>query len=42
VGQDGIRKVRDDGETVPHVESLIGRGVNGWGGVRKSGGRVRT
>jgi hypothetical protein len=37
-----IRKVRDYGNAVPGIGSLIGRGVNGWCGMRKSRGRVRT
>jgi hypothetical protein len=39
---DNVREVRDYGNAVPGIGSLIGRGVNGWGRVRKSRGRVRT
>ena len=39
---DNIREVRDHGNAVPGIGSLVGRGVNGWGRVRKSRGRVRT
>ena len=38
---DDIGKVRDYGNAVPGVGSLIGRGVNGWCGMRKSRGMVR-
>jgi hypothetical protein len=37
-----VRKVRDYGNAVPGIESLIGRSVDRWGGMRKSRGRVRT
>jgi hypothetical protein len=39
---DNVREVRDYGNAVPGIGSLVGRGVNGWGRVRKSRGRVRT
>jgi hypothetical protein len=39
---DNVREVRDHGNAVPSIGSLVGRGVNGWGRVRKSRGRVRT
>jgi hypothetical protein len=39
---DNVREVRDYSNAVPGIGSLIGRGVNGWGRVRKSRGRVRT
>ena len=42
VSRDNVREVRDYGNAVPGVGSLVGRGVNGWGRVRKSRGRVRT
>jgi len=42
VSGDDVREVRDHGNAVPGVGSLISRGVNGWGRVRKSRGRVRT
>jgi hypothetical protein len=38
---DNVREVRDHGKAVPSIGSLVGRGVNGWGRVRKSRGRVR-
>ena len=37
-----VREVRDHSNAVPGIGSLISRGVNGWGRVRKSRGRVRT
>ena len=42
VSGDNIREVRDYGNAVPGIGSLIGRSVNGWHGMRKSRGRVRT
>ena len=39
---DNVREVRDYGNAVPGIGSLVGRSVNGWGRVRKSRGRVRT
>jgi hypothetical protein len=39
---DNVREVRDYSNAVPGIGSLIGRGVNGRGRVRKSRGRVRT
>jgi hypothetical protein len=42
VSGDNVREVRDYGNAVPGIGSLIGRGVNRWGRVRKSRGRVRT
>jgi hypothetical protein len=39
---DNVREVRDYGNAVLRIGSLVGRGVNGWGRVRKSRGRVRT
>jgi hypothetical protein len=42
MGGDNVREVRDYGNAVPGIGSLIGRGVDGWGRVRKSRGRVRT
>jgi len=41
VSGDNIREVRDYGNAVPGIGSLIGRGVNRWRGMRKSRGRVR-
>ena len=42
VGGNNIREVRDYGNAVPGIRSLIGRSVIGWCGMRKSRGRVRT
>jgi hypothetical protein len=42
VSRNNVGEVRDHGNAVPGVGSLIGRGVDGWGRVRKSRGRVRT
>jgi hypothetical protein len=41
MGGDGIREVRDHSNAVPGIGSLIGRCVNGWRSMRKSGGRIR-
>jgi hypothetical protein len=37
-----VREVGDYSNAVPGIGSLIGRSVNGWHGMRKSRGRVRT
>ena len=42
MGGDDVREIRDYGNAVPGIGSLIGRGVDGRGRVRKSRGRVRT
>jgi hypothetical protein len=42
VSRDNIREVRDHGNAVSGIGSLVGRGVNGWDRVRKGRGRVRT
>jgi hypothetical protein len=42
MGRDNVREVRDYSNAVPGIGSLIGRGVNGRGGMGKSRGRVRT
>ena len=42
VSGNNVREVRDHGDAVPGIGSLISRGVNGWGSMRKSRGRVRT
>ena len=42
MSRNNVREVRDHGDAVPGVGSLIGRGVNGWCSMRKSRGRVRT
>jgi len=38
---DNIREVRDHSNAVSGIRSFVGRGVNGWGSMRKSRGRVR-
>jgi hypothetical protein len=42
VSRNGIREVRDDSDAVPGVRSFVRRCVSGWGGMRKSRGRIRT
>jgi hypothetical protein len=42
MSRDNVRKVRDYGNAVPGIRSLIGRSVNRQHGMRKSRGRVRT
>jgi len=42
MSRNNVGKVRDHGNAVPGIRSFVGRGVNGWGRVRKSRGRVRT
>jgi hypothetical protein len=42
VSGNGIREVRDHGNAVPGIGSLVCRGVNWWDSVRKSRGRFRT
>ena len=42
VSRDNVREVRDHGEAVPSVGSLVGRGINRRDRMRKSRGRVRT
>jgi hypothetical protein len=37
-----VREVRDYSNAVPSIGGFVGRGVSGWGGMRKSRGRVRT
>jgi hypothetical protein len=37
-----VGEIRDHGNAIPGIRSLVRRGVNGWGGMRKSRGRVRT
>jgi hypothetical protein len=41
MSRDNVREVRDYSNAIPSIRSLVGRGVNGWSGVRKSRGRVR-
>jgi hypothetical protein len=41
VSGDDVREVRDYSNAVPGIGSLVGRGVNGWRGMRKSRGRIR-
>jgi hypothetical protein len=38
---DDVGEVRDYSNAVPGIRSLVGRCVNGRGGMRKSGGRAR-
>ena len=40
MGGDDVREVRDYGNAVPGIGSLIGRGTDGRGRLRKSRGRV--
>jgi hypothetical protein len=42
VSGNNVREVRDHGNAVPGIGSLVGRSVNGRRGMRKSRGRVRT
>jgi len=37
-----VGEVGDHGNTVPGIGSLVGRGVNGQGRMRKSRGSIRT
>ena len=39
---DDVGEVRDYSNAVSGIRSLIGQCVNGQGGMRKNGGRVRT
>jgi hypothetical protein len=41
VSRNNVRELRDHSNAVPGIGSLVGRGVNGQGRVRKSRGRVR-
>jgi len=41
MSRDDIREVRDHSDAVPGIRSIVGGCVNGWGGMRKSGGRFR-
>jgi hypothetical protein len=40
MSRNDIREVRDYGNAVPGIRSLVGRGVDGWGSMRKSRGSV--
>jgi len=42
VSRDNVGEVRDYGNAVPGIGSLVDRDVNGWHSMRKSRGRVRT
>jgi len=42
VSGNNVREVRDHSNAVSGIGSLVGRGVDGWGRMRKSRGRVRT
>ena len=37
-----VREVRDHSNAVLGIRRIIGQGISGWGGMRKSRGRVRT
>jgi hypothetical protein len=37
-----VREVGDYSNAVPGIGSLVGRSINGWCGMRKSRGSVRT
>jgi hypothetical protein len=41
MGWDNVREVKDYGNAVLGIRSLVDRGRNRWGRVRKSRGRVR-
>ena len=41
VSGNNVREIRDHGNAVPGIGSLVGRGVNGWGRVKKGRGRAR-
>ena len=41
MSRNNVRKVRDYGNAVSGIRSLVGRCVSRWSGVRKSRGRVR-
>ena len=42
VSRNNVGEVRDYSNAVPGIGSLIHRGVNRWGSMRKSRGRFRT
>jgi len=42
MSRNNVREARDHSNAVPGIRSLVGRSVNGWCGMRKSRGRVRT
>jgi len=42
MSSDDVGEVRDYANAVPGIRSLVGWCVNRWGGMRKSGGRIRT
>jgi hypothetical protein len=42
VSRNNVREVRDYGNAVPGIRSLVRRGINGRSRMRKSRGRVRT
>jgi hypothetical protein len=41
VSRNSIGEVRDNSNTILGIRGLVGRCINGWGGMRKSRGRVR-
>jgi hypothetical protein len=42
VSRNGVRELENNGKTVLSIRDLVEGCINGWGGVRKSRGRVRT
>jgi hypothetical protein len=42
MSRDNVREVRDYGNAVPGIRSLMRGSVNGWSGMKKGRGRVRT
>ena len=42
MSRNSIREVRDDSKAVPGLRDFIEEYINGWRGVRKSRGSVRT
>jgi hypothetical protein len=42
VSRNNVGEVRDYGNAVPGIRSLVGRSIIGWCSMRKSRGRVRT
>ena len=37
-----VREVRDHGNAVPSIRSIVERCISRWGGMRKSRGRIGT
>jgi hypothetical protein len=42
VSRNSIGEVRDNSKAIPGIRGFVGGCINGWGSVRKSGGRIRT